>query len=131
MTWVQISVCHFKENLLLNTIKWGQSRNTDYWEWGPSYEYDTTKIYNKYCPRFYDVSDGRTIAGCTAVAMGQVMWYHRWPAYAAIPAHIYSSGVTYGGFVPRIYNWNLIPPYIRDTTALGRANTIASLLRLA
>ena len=36
--------------------------------------HDRSKIYNKYCPTFYDCADGRTYVGCTAVAMGQVMW---------------------------------------------------------
>ena len=90
---------------------------------------DTNRIYNKYCPAFYNVSHGRTVAGCTAVAMGQVMWYYHWPAYAAIPAHIYASGVTYGGFVPRIYNWNLMPICIFPDTPPAQAKAIASLLR--
>ena len=90
---------------------------------------DTERMYNKYCPTFYNVSDGRTIVGCTAVAMGQVMWYNQWPNVALIPENIYPSGITYGVPMPRIYRWNLMPPSIISTTPVTNANYIAKMLR--
>ena len=90
---------------------------------------DTERMYNKYCPTFYNVSDGRTDVGCTAVAMGQVMWYHQWPPLAVVPEHIYSSGVTYGPPMPHIYRWDLMPCMIVDTTPVSKASAIGKMLR--
>ena len=101
---------------------WDQSNN--------NYNYsDTNKIYNKYCPTFYNVSDGRTIVGCTAVAMGQVMWYHQWPPSANIPAVINKAGITSGGTITRYYNWNNMPRGIFSSTTQEQADSIASFLR--
>ncbi|MBQ0049250.1 MAG: C10 family peptidase [Bacteroidales bacterium] len=36
--------------------------------------------YNKQCPKFrYNDYDYETLAGCAAIAMGQIMRYHQWP----------------------------------------------------
>lgn len=91
--------------------------------------HDGSKIYNKYCPTFYNCADGRTYVGCTAVAMGQVMWYHQWPQTANIPANINMAGITSGDDITFYYDWNNMPPAIYDTTPLDQVNAIAGLLR--
>ena len=94
-------------------IAWGQSRNNS-----PSP--NCTPAYNDKCPKetwymgWLDDCDcdDRAPAGCGAVAMGQIMWYWRWPKS-------YSN---------RAYNWNLMPDSLfNGQTAQG--NEIAQLLR--
>jgi hypothetical protein len=112
-----------KPTPLLGNNYWGQSRNNS------GGNYDVTRIYNKYCPTFFDCSDGRTYVGCTAVAMGQVMWYNQWPPVANIPSNINKAGITSGDKIARYYDWNNMPNYILDSTPLDQANAVASLLR--
>ena len=108
--------------LLGNNI-WGQSYNND----GTAAKADYA--YNKYCPDFFDVDQGRTAVGCTAVAMAQVMWYNKWPNSASIPSNINKAGITSGTDVTRTYNWSNMPTSVYNTTSLSQVNAIASLLR--
>ena len=41
--------------------------------------WDQNKYYNGMCPQDVAGPGGRTYAGCVATAMGQLMYYHRWP----------------------------------------------------
>ena len=72
----------------MGMVQWGQSTNNN------GYCYNT---YNKFCPDWYPLSCRRTYVGCTAVALGQVMWYWQWPHSAIIPDSIKKNGDTYGG----------------------------------
>lgn len=112
-----------KPTPLLGDNLWAQ-----YWN-NSGENHDINKIYNKYCPTFFNCADGRTYVGCTAVAMGQVMWYNQWPPVANIPSNIDIAGITSGDKIARYYNWNNMPDYILDSTPLDQANAIASLLR--
>ncbi len=104
--------------------KWNQSRNN-----GNNTNHNN--IYNKYCPPSSgsNASDGRFVAGCTAVAMGQVMWYHKYPAQAEIPRNMTNSGITSGGTETHYYAWDIMPPAIYDYTSNAKVNEIACLLR--
>jgi hypothetical protein len=77
---------------LLGDIKWNQS-----------------EPYNLKCP--LDAPSGlRTLAGCVAVAMAQIMRYHRWPV-TGTGTHSYTDG-TYGlqsvDLSKTTYDWNLM-----------------------
>ena len=57
--------------------------------------WDQVVVYNQQCPVYRgvaaDYQDDRTLTGCVATAMAQVMNYHQWPQEptAAIPAYTY------------------------------------------
>ena len=102
---------------------WNQAYNNS------GYGYDVTRIYNKYCPTFYDCADGRTWVGCTAVAMGQVMWYNQWPPVANIPSNINMAGITSGDKIARYYDWDNMPRRILNSTPMDQVNAVAGLLR--
>lgn len=107
-------------------MNWGQSVNGYPYSHG---EYDINRSYNKFCPDWYDTWQGRCVVGCTAVAMGQIMWYWQWPNAAYVPAKIYMTGVTYGGSVFHEYDWNLMPERIVRSTPIGEIDMIAGFLR--
>lgn len=106
-----------------NINKWGQSYNNE------GLSADTNYAYNKFCPDFYNVAQGRTVVGCTAVAMAQVMWYNKWPNSATIPSKINVAGITSGADITRTYNWSNMPGRIYNSTALGKVNAVAGLMR--
>lgn len=115
-----------KKNELHNN--WNQSCNNN------NHNNDTTntycdKIYNRFCPTFFSVSCGRTVTGCSAVAMGQVLWYWNWPDYALISDSIDMLGGAFLGTSRHDYDWANIPEAIYDTTPSYQAYSIASLLR--
>ena len=89
---------------LLGYNKWGQSGNNT------SRAEIVDKSYNKNCPK-YDSCN--TIVGCGAVAIGQVMWYYRWP-YSAKISNSYSleSGLYSSEFHIAGYDWNMMPACI-------------------
>lgn len=54
--------------------------------WGQDYP------YNAMCPK---IGDERTITGCVATAMSQIMYYHQWPKQTSkkIPAYTTTTGI--------------------------------------
>lgn len=94
------------------TVYWSQEYNNDGFG-------HCTPCYNKYCPDKTDNSwsciglstkncycDYKPV-GCGAVAMGEIMWYWRWPIS---------------------YNWSIIPTELKDNTPTYQANELARLL---
>lgn len=102
--------------------KWGQSQNNDYTS-------DISKSYNKLCPAFYNVSNGRTIVGCTAVAIGQILWYWKFPSSARIPVSIDIAGITSYDFETHYYDWNNMPGRLYNNTPQKQIDNVAGLLR--
>lgn len=102
--------------------QWDQDGNND---WHPN----CGKVYNKFCPTFYNVSCGRTIVGCTAVAIAQIAWYWKWPDYAVIKDHIDMAGTPYGTSRRHYYDWNNMPPSLTNTTPQYQVDMVAGLLR--
>lgn len=103
--------------------KWNQSSNNGYTT------DDCDKVYNKFCPDFYSVSCGRTLVGCTAVAIAQVLWYWRWPDYALVRDYINMAGTQYGTERRHYYDWDNILPRMDNNTPMYQVNMIAGLLR--
>ena len=89
---------------LLGYNEWGQSGNNT------SRAEAIDKCYNKNCHR-YDSCN--TILGCGAVALGQVMWYYKWPHSAKISSsYSLDSGEYSSDFRIAEYDWNLMPACI-------------------
>ena len=70
------------------------------------------KYYNKNCP--YDASsssDNRALVGCVAVAMGQVMHYHKSPTTGNSSSSYYHSsyGTLSANYGMTTYNWSGMP----------------------
>lgn len=107
---------------LLNNNRWNQQGNSSSID-------DCDKVYNKFCPTFWNPSCGRTYVGCTAVAMAQVMWYWQWPDYGNIAPSIGPMGTTYGTSVPHYYDWRNMPTDISNQTDMYQVDMVAGLLR--
>ena len=86
-------------------------------------------LYNSLCP--YDsVQDGRTLAGCVAVAVAQVMkyWNHPDTGYGS---HSYTHS-TYGtqsaNFGTTTYAWSSMPDSLTSSSSTTQINAIATLM---
>lgn len=102
--------------------KWGQTCNN-------SGCLSSEISYNKFCP-YYDENDPRVgPAGCTAVAMAQVMWYWQWPDHANIAESILPGGATYGSISAHYYDWENMPEELLNSTDLYEVDAVASLIR--
>ncbi|GHT32178.1 hypothetical protein FACS189434_03340 [Bacteroidia bacterium] len=85
-------------------VQWGQRYNN-------KYNYTNT-CYNKYCPS--GSYGGHTLAGCGAVAMGQIMWKWQYPQSSSY----------------RTYNWSLMPNVLNDTIiAVAQGDEVAHFIR--
>ena len=63
--------------------------------------------YNAYCPILTDGT--RTVTGCVATCMAQIMYYHKWPtsATASIPGYATRNGkFTLDGLDAFTFDWN-------------------------
>ena len=103
---------------------WNQDGNNDV-----SQQYDCNKVYNKFCPKLCNVSCQRTLAGCTAVAIAQVLWYWKWPDYALIYDSINAVGSHIGNLHRHYYDWDNMPATINNSTPMYQVNMVAGLLR--
>lgn len=87
--------------------------------------WDQGNYYNALCPADPGGPGGHCWAGCVATAVGQLMFYHRWPnqgtgEYSYLhPVY----GEQYANFGQTIYNWNGM-----ETSLDGPNNHIALLL---
>ena len=76
------------------------------------------KCYNKFCP----LKNGRrTIVGCLAVAMGQLMWYWQWPKIAIMEDDDENTFI-------REYNWDYMPAQLQSNTPIEYIDMVANLL---
>lgn len=125
--WEQISTYSTSEEpkVLLERcteVLWNQDENNDTdWRCTPS--------YNQLCPTFYTPACGHTYVGCTAVAMGQIMWYYKWPYYAVVPNSISEQGDPSSKTHLQWYDWNKMPSVLYHNTSSDEANLVATLLR--
>ncbi|MDD3876033.1 MAG: C10 family peptidase [Bacteroidales bacterium] len=65
------------------------------------------KYYNGMCPEDPAGPDGRTYAGCVATAMGQLMYYHRWP-HSGTGSYSYQHdiyGTISSDFENTVFDW--------------------------
>ncbi len=73
--------------------------------------------YNALCPVDADGPGGRVYAGCVAIAMGQIMYYYRYPNFGT-GSHTYYHN-TYGSlsanFDTTNYKWSLMQNYMPNS----------------
>lgn len=99
---------------LLGGIKWNQM-----------------EPYNNRCP-LYDGTN-RSVTGCVATAMAQVMMYHKYPKELKATIKAYNTQ-TYGIYIPEIssgatYDWdNMLPDYSKSGYTSAQADAVAKLM---
>lgn len=99
---------------LLGGIKWNQ-----------------TEPYNNRCP-LYDGTN-RSVTGCVATAMAQVMMYYRYPKALKTTIKAYNTQ-TYGLQIPEIssgatYDWdNMLPDYSKSGYTSAQTDAVAKLM---
>ena len=87
--------------------------------------WDQGNYYNALCPADDGGPGGHCWAGCVATAVGQLMFYHRWPNQGT-GEYSYTHpvyGEQYANFGETTYNWNGMETYLD-----GPNNHIALLL---
>lgn len=99
---------------------WRQDRNNDN---------SCIHTYNAECPSFYGNFCGHDLVGCVAVAVGQVLWYWRWPYIAYVPNGVNSTGIPSSTVSRTSYNWDAIPSELHTNTIDPVAQQVALLLR--
>lgn len=77
------------------------------------------KCYNKFCP--LTTEGKRSIVGCVAVAMGQLMWYWQWPEIAVVKDDARNTLI-------REYDWDYMPAKLHNTTPMEHIDMVANLL---
>lgn len=80
--------------------------------------------YKKYCPG---------LVGCVAVAMGEIMHYHKWPQtgqswHRYIPYKSPTEEELFVNFEQTSYNWDLMPDVVSRKTKTEAADEVAKLL---
>ena len=96
----------------LITTKWGQ--------YGP---------YNLQCP---EIDGQHCVTGCTATAMAQVMYYHKWPqdACAEIPAYTTATRqIQMNTLAPTTFKWDKMRNRYWDGEQGESADAVAELMR--
>lgn len=90
------------------------------------------ELYNNLCP--YDSNAGeRTVTGCVATAMAQIMKYWSYPAYG-VGSHSYTPsthpeyGVQSANFSATNYAWNNMPNELSSSSTTTQKNAIATLM---
>lgn len=74
--------------------------------------------YNLHCPADPEGPGGHAYAGCVATAMGQVMYYYRYPDQGVgnNSYHSNSYGTISADFGNTTYHWNEMPHYVHHYT---------------
>lgn len=99
--------------------------------WNQDYNNNGTcsPAYNQCCPTFFTPICGHTYVGCTAVAMGQIMWRYKWPNSALVPDTIFPEGKQGEGKHIQFYDWNFIPHALYSYSSNKEADMLATFLR--
>jgi len=99
--------------------------------WDQSPDWLTTGQYNALCP--YDsVNKGRSVTGCVATAMAQVMKYWNYPT-KGVGFHSYTPKNSYLGlqsvnFGNTSYQWGSMPLQLTSTSTNNQINAVATLM---
>ena len=89
--------------------------------------WDQSPYYNSLCPL-----DGgqRTLTGCIATAMAQVMKYWNWPA-TGVGQHSYATssyGTLSADFGTTIYDWDNMPTALSSSSTSAQVTAVATLM---
>lgn len=94
-------------------------------------KWDQREPYNNMCP-LYDGTN-RSVTGCVATAMAQVMMYYQYPKELKTTIKAYNTQ-TYGIQIPEIssgatYDWdNMLPDYSKSDYNSAQADAVAKLM---
>lgn len=103
--------------------------NTTWHQWSGQLtsEGDSAISYNYYCPKH---GTSRTLTGCVATSVAQIMNYWKWPAHGrGTKTYTYNSAADYNGgssaytrqlslsFDTCFFNWDLMPTSVRVNNA--------------
>ena len=89
--------------------------------------WDQYPYYNSLCP---NGSNGQTVTGCVATAMGQLMKYWNWPDTGA-GSHSYIEneyGLLSADFGSTTYDWEHMPDYLNASSTSTEVTAVATLL---
>ena len=86
--------------------------------------------YNRFCP--LDTSGNKTITGCTATAISEVMYFHKWPkaGHGTLPSYTKDNNIV----IPELtlgheYQWDkMIPKYKNAVYTDEQADAVARLM---
>ncbi|GAB4286983.1 MAG: hypothetical protein Kow0068_12700 [Marinilabiliales bacterium] len=86
-------------------------------------QWDQGPFYNAFCPADINGPDGHAYAGCVATAMGQLMFYHKWPKQGSGSYSYYHPvyDTLSADFGNTYYDWDAMPVQLldyNDATAL-------------
>jgi len=114
-------------------------------KWNQTTDKNGEWIYNNDCPTDPNDDNCRTVVGCPAIALSQVLWKWKWPDFAEIsqgaylesensnrkifqkPEKLLRGTTSYDGF-----DWNLIPAeLVKSETPTNQINETTRLLRQA
>lgn len=91
-----------------------------------------TTAWNQDAPyndRLPEVNGTRVLAGCTNVAMGQLMRYHKHPAAGRGVAAYQWNGTPLKAVLYRPYNWDIMPDRVDAATPAYQRDAVALLMR--
>ena len=99
--------------------------------YGPllSTTWDQSPYYNNLCP--YDYSENaRTVTGCVATAMSQVMkyWNHPTTGYGSNSYTHSTYGTLSANFGTTTYNWSNMPNALTSSSSTTQMNAVATLM---
>ena len=114
-------------------------------QWAQSTDQNIQAVYNNDCPTDPNNGNCRTLVGCPAISLSQVMWKWRWPEFADITQGAYlesenpnrnvfqkPSKLLRGTTCSVGFDWNLIPAkLLKSSTPTAQINETTRLLRLA
>ncbi len=101
-------------------------------------QWDQSAPFNLYCPK---ANGSFCVTGCTATAMAQIMYYHKWPSSTSqvIPGYTQASdmayemhGTTYSALNSANFDWNNMKDYYSssETSTIDASNNaVAWLMR--
>ncbi|MBO7617646.1 MAG: C10 family peptidase [Bacteroidales bacterium] len=90
------------------------------------------ELYNNLCPYDYNAGE-RTVTGCVATAMAQIMKYWNYPAHG-IGSHSYTPsthpeyGVQSANFGETTYAWSDMPNQLTSSSTNTQINAVATLM---
>lgn len=88
------------------------------------------RYYDSQCPEdAYSNYGGRALTGCVATAMGQVMYYHKYPAECAdIPAYYCKNYGEIAAIPPTTYNWSDMTDKLSKSSTQQQVDAVGTLL---
>lgn len=95
-------------------------------------EWNQNPYYNNFCP-FDSINQMRTVTGCVATAMAQIMKYWNYPSHG-IGSHSYTPenhplyGEQYANFGETFYDWSKMPLSLSSSSTSEQKNAVATLM---